>query len=64
MYNLKNKASQEKFKEYTNKTSMSKIFDSDKDLNILTKKFLKRLDGCISACFEKNRTTKKKDTVN
>ena len=37
---------------------MSKIFDSDKNINILTKKFLKRLNGCISECFKKNRTTK------
>lgn len=59
MYNLKNKQCQDKFKEHTNKTCMSEIFDSKKDLNILTKKFLKRLDGCISDCFQKNRTTKK-----
>ena len=58
MYNLKNEQCQRKFKDYTNKTNMSEIFDSDKDINILTKKFLKRLDGCISQCFQKNRTTK------
>ena len=55
MYNIKNKQCQEKFKEYTNNTD---IFDSSKDLNILTKKFLKRLNGCISKCFTKNRNTK------
>ena len=59
MYNLKNKQCQDKFKEHTNKTCMSEIFDSKKDLNILTKKILKRVDGCISDCLQKNRTTKK-----
>ena len=53
MYNLKNVQCQEKFKELTNKTNMKEIFDSDKDINILTKKFLKRLNGCISECFTK-----------
>ena len=59
MHNLKNTQCQEKFKSLTSKTSMSKIFDSKKDINILTKKFLKRLNGCISECFSKNRSTKK-----
>ena len=59
MHNLKNIQCQEKFKSLTSKTSMSKIFDSKKDINILTKKFLKRLNGCISECFSKNRSTKK-----
>ena len=59
MYNLKNKKCQNKFKELTNKSNMSKIFDSKKDINTLTKKFLKYLNGCISTCFTKNRTTKK-----
>ena len=59
MYNLKNTQCQETFKRLTCKTSMRKIFDSNKDINILTKKFLKRLNGCISECFSKNRSTKK-----
>ena len=59
MYNLKNETCQRKFKEMTNKSNMAKIFDSKKDLNILTKKFLKYLNGCISKCFTKNRSTKK-----
>ena len=37
---------------------MSKIFDSEKNINVLAKKFLKQLDGCISKCFKKNRSTK------
>ena len=58
MYNIKNKQCQEKFKEYTNNTDMAKIFESPKDLIILTKKFLKRINGCISKCLTKNRNTK------
>ena len=62
MYNLKNKEGQTKFKEYTNNTKMlSTVFDSDDDIDILTKRFLKKLDGCISLNFKKIRINKKKD---
>ena len=62
MYNLKNKQCQIKFKDYTCKTNMETIFDSDKDINILTKKFLKRLDGAIVHCFKKIRSNKKNNS--
>ena len=61
LYNLKNKSCQEKFQKYTNTTSMKKIFDSDKDINILAKKFLKSLNGAIIKCFKKIRNTKRRD---
>ena len=62
MYNLKNKEGQTKFKEYTNNTKMlSTVFDSDDDIDILTKRFLKKLDGCISLNLKKIRIKKKKD---
>ena len=51
MYNLKNEIGQAKFKEHTDKTHMARIFNSDKHLDILTKKFLKRLDGAVIECF-------------
>ena len=61
LYNLKNKRCQELFKEYTNTTNMTKIFDSDKNINILAKKFLNNLNGAIIQCFKKVRNTKSKD---
>ena len=42
MYNLKNKACQQKFKELTSKTNMASIFESNKHLDVLTKKVLKK----------------------
>jgi hypothetical protein len=58
MYNLKNEECQKKFKKYTNITNMANIIDSKKHLDIVTKKFLKRLDGAIIHCFKKIRDTK------
>ena len=50
------------FKEATTKTNnRSKIFDSDKDLNTQTKKFLKRLKGFVSESFQKVKITNKPD---
>ena len=59
MYNLKNKVCQQKLKELTSKTNMASIFESNKHLDVLTKKFLKRLNGAIVQCFKKIRSTKK-----
>ena len=62
IYALKNKESQEKFKTYTSNTNMlSSIFNSDKDIDTLTNRFLKKLDGCIAKSFRKikvNQVTK------
>ena len=52
IYNLKNPTCQKKFKSYTSGTKMlSSIFDSDEDLNILTQRFIKKLDGCVKMNF-------------
>ena len=58
MYNLKNKICQKQFKEHTNNTHMANIFDSDKHVDILCKKFLNAFNGAIVKCFEKIRCTK------
>ena len=61
MYNLKNKDGQAKFKEYTNDTQMlSTVFDADEDINVLTKRFMKKLDGCIAQNFKKIRIGRNK----
>ena len=61
LYNLKDKSCQEIFKEYTNTTKMAKIFDSDKNIDLLAKKFINILDGTIIKCFNKVRNTKGRD---
>ena len=48
IYNLKNRDCQIKFREYTSNSKMlSSIFNSDDDINILTQRFIKKLNGCI-----------------
>ena len=62
-YNLKNIECQKKFHQYTSKTKMlSSIFDSKDDLNILTLRFIKKLDGCIKMNFRKVRVNNHKET--
>ena len=64
LYNIKNHECQKRFKEYTSKTNMlSSVFDSDDDINILTQRFIKKLDGCIKVNFKKVRVTNNKPTV-
>ena len=64
IYNLKNKKCQKYFEEETSKTNeLSRIFDSDKNINIQTKKFLKRLNGFISKCFKKIKVSNKMDNT-
>ena len=54
LYNLKNSINRKKFKKLTTNTNMRHIFDDKKKhLNILTKKFLKRIDSYVSQCFNK-----------
>ena len=63
IYNLKNHECQIKFKEYTNKGKMlSSVFDAEEELDILVKRFLKKLKGCVTMCFKKIRVTKPKET--
>ena len=55
MYNLKNIACQKIFKDHTNNTHMAQIFESDKHLDLLTKKFLNSLNGAVIKCLKKVR---------
>ena len=62
VFNFKDKQGQDLFFKNTNKTEdLIKIFDSNKSLEIQTKKFLKRLDGFIHQSFKKIRITSKVD---
>ena len=63
VYNLKNKECQQKFKLFTSNTKMiSSTINEDGDVNEVTKRFMKKIDGCIAACFKRRRVGKKKDT--
>ena len=65
IYNLKNKDSQAKFKEYTSKgNALSSIFDSADNLDKLVERFIKKLDGCISQNFSKIRLKEKRNDKN
>ena len=59
MFNLKNKACQEVFKDATtaanNNKYLSSVFDEEGDVNKLTEKFLRRLNKTINKCFRKIR---------
>ena len=64
MYNLKNKDCQNTFKEYTSKTNMlSSIFDKgDDNIDNLTDRLMKKINGCVAACFKKRRVVVNKNT--
>ena len=57
MYNLKNIECQRKFKNYTTNTKMlSTVFNNEtEDIDVVTKRFLKKIDGAIAMSFKKNR---------
>ena len=56
VYNLKNIDCQNKFKEYTSDTKMlSSVLDSREDINTLTNRLLKKINGCIAVNFRKVR---------
>ena len=65
MFNLKNTKCQELFKKETSKDynngALAAVFDEECDLNTLTKKFVKKLEGIIKKCFKKIRVKKKTD---
>ena len=53
----------QKFQEYTSKSKMlSSVFDADDEIDILTNRFLKKLNGCIAMCFRKVRINNHKDS--
>ena len=61
LYNLKNPECQEIFKKYTSNTKMlSSVFDSNDNINVLTNRFIKKLDGCIKHSFKKVRVSNNK----
>ena len=63
MYNLRNLEGQKKFKKYTSNTRrLSSIFDSHDDINILSQRFIRKLDGCISMSFKKIRVSSDKES--
>ena len=63
LYNLKNSDCQKKFKAYTSNTNMlSSVFDSNENMNVLTNRFIKKLDGCIKVNFKKVRLNRNKPT--
>ena len=61
MFNLKNKDAQNKFKSMTSTDGiLSNIINNEKDIIRVTKKFLKRLNGCVRQCFQKIRISEHK----
>ena len=61
IFNFKDKEGLERFREYTSNTRMlSSVFNSNKNINILTHRFLKKLNGCIAMSFKKVRITNNK----
>ena len=63
IYNIKNIECQQKFKQYTSNTKMlSSIFDSCDDVNLLTQRCMKKLDGCIAMCFKQIRVSDRKES--
>ena len=52
----------DKFFKATNESNdLIKIFESNKSLNVQTKKFVKHLNGFIQQCFRKVKITRKGD---
>ena len=61
LYNKKNPECEEKFRVYTSNTNMlSNVFDYEDNLNILTQRFIKKIDGCIKHSFKKVRVSNNK----
>ena len=62
IFNLKNIECQNEFKRITSESDfLSSVFEGKNDINEITKKFLKRLNGCLHKSFRKIRLTEKKD---
>ena len=54
-FNLKNKEGMEKFNKITSGNILTSIVEKNQDANVLTNKFLKRLNGMLHQCFKKTR---------
>ena len=64
LFNMKNEECQLIFKESTsNSDFLSSVFDSDKNINSLTKKFLNQLNGVIHSSFKRVRINDKPNDV-
>ena len=64
MFNLKNVECQKKFKEFTSNTQMlSSILDAKDDLELLSQRFIKKLNGSISMNFKKIRVSSSKEST-
>ena len=63
VYNLKNKDCQKRFKEFTTNTKMfSTVFENgESEVDVLTKRLMKKIDGAIAKNFRKNRVNQKQD---
>ena len=64
-FNLKNKECQAKFKEYTTKTkTLSTTVDASDDVNTITERLVKKVNGCIAKNFSKIRFVTQKNDEN
>ena len=65
LFNLKNEECQKAFREATetenNNGYLSSVFDEEGDINIVTEKFMKRLQKTIFKCFKKVRIKERVD---
>ena len=62
VYNLRNKECQSKFKAFTTETKMfSTIFDGSDDIDILTERLVKKINGSIATNFTKRRISFKSE---
>ena len=60
MFNLKNIDCQKKFKEMTSEKDLfCAMLKTSEDINLITNKFINKLDKCISKCFKKIRISEK-----
>ena len=56
LFNFKNESGIAKFKELTSNTDiLSSIVNKNSDINIATKKFIKRINGYLHKCFKKKK---------
>ena len=63
VFNFKDKLSQDKFHKLTSETNhLTKVFDTDKKLEVQTKKFIRRLNGFVHESFKKIKIVSKSDT--
>ena len=61
MYSPKNKECQKAFKAYTSNTNMlSSVLNADEDIDTITERLVKKVNGCIAMNFKKVRITRNK----